>query len=124
MMRRPAAGFTLLEILVALAILALALGAAARAGGAATETAGGLRERLLAGWVAENRLALLHAERAWPDPGDSSGSSRLAGRDFAWHMQVTAAAQGHFRRVEIVVRDATAPVDSSAARFIGYLERP
>ncbi|MNC92357.1 putative type II secretion system protein I precursor [compost metagenome] len=51
------AGFTLIEVLVALAIVSIALLAALRAAGQGTTHAGDLRARLLAGWVAENRLA-------------------------------------------------------------------
>ena len=55
-------GFTLLETLVALAILAVALTAAFRAMGVSAQSAGELRERLIGDWVAENRLAELRAD--------------------------------------------------------------
>ncbi len=63
---RRGAGFTLLETLVALAILAIALSAAFRAMGVAAQSSGELRERLVGDWIAENRLAELRATQAWP----------------------------------------------------------
>src|SRR5579864_2956359 len=50
-------GFTLVEVLVALAIIAIALLAALRAAGQSTANASELRARLLGSWVAENLLA-------------------------------------------------------------------
>ena len=70
---RLSRGFTLLETLVALAILAIALSAAFRAVGATTGSAEGLRDRLLADWVAQNRLAELRAAGAAFRP---SGATR------------------------------------------------
>ena len=65
---RRAHGFTLLETLVALAILAIALTAAFRTMKVAAQSAAELRERLVGDWVAENRLAELRATSAWPGP--------------------------------------------------------
>lgn len=62
-------GFTLLEVLIALAILAIALAAALRATGNVTNSQGALHARLLASFSAENRLSELRLARAWPPLG-------------------------------------------------------
>lgn len=122
-MRARQRAFTLLEILVALSVLAIGLAAASRGSLISTGTADSLQARQLAGWVAENRVAWLRASRAWPEPGASSGQQTLAGRQFIWRQQVSPAAQGHFRRLEIAVVDATRE-DENLARLVSYLERP
>jgi general secretion pathway protein I len=73
-MRRPA-GFTLIEILVAVAILAVALAATTRAASIATDGAMETRERLLATWAAENRLAELRARKVFPAAATTRFSS-------------------------------------------------
>ena len=67
-------GFTLVEVLVALAIISIALLAALRVTGGGTNSAGELRARLLAGWVAQNLLADQHALAQWPSPGIQRGT--------------------------------------------------
>ena len=59
-------GFTLVEVLVALAIISIALLAALRVAGGGTNSVGDLRGRLLAGWVAQDLLALQRAREEWP----------------------------------------------------------
>ncbi len=73
---RSRRGFTLVEVLVALAIVSIALLAALRAAGQGTNAAGELRLRLLAGWVAENRLAEHRARGDWLPLGIQRGTGR------------------------------------------------
>ena len=117
-MRRICAGFTLLEVLVALAIVGVALAAAVRASGVSVDSAGQVRERLLATWVAQNRLAELGARRQFPALGTRSGSEQQAGRNFTWEETVGTTPNADFRRVEIRVR---AGGEHIAATLVGYL---
>lgn len=96
-------GFTLLEILIALAILAIGLAAAMRAIGAASNTSYDLKQRLLAQWVAENRVAEIKARSIWPDVGTSEGEAEQAGQRFVWQQTVTTTPNQAFRRVEVKV---------------------
>lgn len=115
-------GFTLIEVLVALAILAVALAAASRASAMMADSSAELRARLLAGWVAQNRLAELQARRAWPDAGIREGEVEQAGMKMIWREAVSATQNRAFRRVEISV--AAAGRDAHAlARLTGYLAR-
>ena len=115
-----ARGFTLIEMLVALAILAIALAATYRAMSGAVDNAGELRLRLLADWVAENRLAAVRAEKRLPAVGEQSGTEEQAGITFHWRQQVSQTLNPHFRRIEIrVTRGADAA--HAEALLVGYL---
>jgi general secretion pathway protein I len=120
MLRRIAhRGFTLLEVLVALAIIAIALTAAVRAAGVSLDSSAQVRERMFATWIAQNRLAELTARHEFPDLGRHSGEATQAGRKFTWEEIVGTTPNDNFRRVEIQVR--AAGQDHIAATLIGYL---
>src|SRR5450631_3052702 len=68
-------GFTLVEVLVALAILAVALAAGFRSIAQSADGATALKGRTLALWVAQNRLALAQVEVPTPQPGERSAGA-------------------------------------------------
>ncbi len=113
-------GFTLLETLVALAILAVALAAALRASGASTTHVDEMRTRLLADWVAQNRLALHVARGDYPNVGMEDGEDTQAGVRLLWHEEVSSTPNPAFRRMEITV---FAPDDPQHVlrKLIGFL---
>jgi general secretion pathway protein I len=118
-----ARGFTLVEVLVALAIISIALMAALRAAGQATSAAEELRLRLFASWVAENRLAEHRARAAWLPIGITRGTQRQGGVDLAWREEVIATPQGSFRRVDVFV-SAPAQESRPLAHLAGFVVQP
>lgn len=116
-------GFTLLEVLIALVILAIALAAAVRAAGTATNSTEALRTRLAATWVAQNRLALHEAARDWPGIGENSGGAELGGMRFQWQEKVSGTPNPAFRRIEINVFSSDAPGEV-LGHIVGYLKQP
>ena len=115
-------GFTLLEILVALAVLAIALTATARGLGAAIDTTAALRDRTLARWVAEDRLSELELSKNWPALDVKEGDADMGGRAFRWRQQTSASPVARMRRVEVSV--FLPETDSPLARLTGFLEQP
>lgn len=96
-------GFTLLEVLVALAIISIALLAALRAAGQATNNVYELRVRLLASWVAENRLAKHRTHGDWLPLGIEHGKENEGNLEFTWREEVIATPNNAFRRLDIFV---------------------
>jgi len=115
-------GFTLIEVLVALAILAVALAAAVRASSTAADGALELKERLLATWIAQDRLAEYAALARWPDLGARQGNAEQAGVQFTWRETVSGTPNQRFRRIEVQVFPARTP-DHAVATLVGYATR-
>jgi general secretion pathway protein I len=116
-------GFTLIEILVALAILAVALAAGMRSVAQASDAATLLKQRTLALWVAQNRLAAAQLASPWPALGVREGVALQARSEFVWRETIGGTPNPGFRKIDIAVADPAQP-DYVLARLVGYLGQP
>ncbi len=103
-------GFTLVEVLVALGIVAIALVAGLQATTALTNNAMRQSDVLLAHLCAENVLVSVRLSRQMPGVGDSSVPCEQAGRSFNVNVAVLPTPNPSFRRVDAQVMDGTIPV--------------
>jgi general secretion pathway protein I len=103
--RRARAGFTLIEVLVAVAIVAVTLGAGLRAAGTLTDNAARLSAVIEAQWCADNQLTNLRLSRQLPGIGDADFSCEQLGRRYAGKLLTRPTPNPNFRRVEAVVSD-------------------
>ena len=99
------AGFTLIEVLVALVIVAIALGAGIKAAGALTNNADRLAQVSAAQWCAENLLTELRLTQQFPSIGESPFSCEQLGRSYGGKLKVSATPNPLFRRVDADVTD-------------------
>ena len=99
------AGFTLIEVLIALAILAIALTAAMRAASVATDSANETKLRTLATWIAQNRIAEINASTTTtlPGAGESNGRQTMANIEFEWKQKISNTPNAAFRKIEVKV---------------------
>lgn len=104
--RRSHAGFSLLEMLVALAVMALVVLALLNLAGESTRTAVLVEERVLAGIVAENRAveAATTPLRLLAQAGE--GGEHLGDRDWRWTRTLTPTDEGAIVRIDIAVHPA------------------
>jgi len=108
---KRARGFTLIEVLIALAVVAIALLALVRAASVQVQGFDALRERSLASWVAANVLAETRLADTLPAAGTSDGKLQFAGRGWRWEREVKATPVPAIRRIDIrvFIGEARAP---------------
>ena len=102
---RGTRGFTLVEVLVALAIVAVALGAGFKAAGSLADNAERLADVSAAQWCADNQLTTLRLSRTLPGIGDSDFGCEQLGRRYRGQLRTRPTPNPSFRRVEAVVSD-------------------
>ena len=102
-------GFTMLEVLVALMIVATALIASLRAVGSLTSNSDGLRANMMATWSAENRLVQLRLSKAWPATGKTSFECPQADLHLICEEEVLPTQNPRLREVDVTVYEASAP---------------
>ena len=95
-----ARGFTLIEVMVALAIVAVTLGAGIRAAGSLTGNMQRLSDMSAAQWCADNRVTNLRLGHLYPDIGDSTWTCDQLGRTYAGRQVVRPTPNPNFRRVD------------------------
>ncbi len=117
---RRSKAFTLLEVLVALAVIAIALGAAVRLSGDMINTTQNLKQRTVARWIAQNRLNLHLASNDWPAIGSLAGEEEMAGMSFHWQEDVSNTPNKYYRRIELRVYN-NEDRDFALVSLIGYL---
>ena len=100
---RRSAGFTLLEVLVALVIVGTALGASLRAIGSLTQNSSDLRASMMATWSAENRLAEIRLAHQWPALGQRRFECPQGELHLVCEESVFTTPNPFFRRVEVSV---------------------
>ena len=108
--RASSIGFTLIEVLVALAIVAIALAAGLKSTEALTRNAARQSDMLLAQLCAENELAKSRLARQMPGIGDSTAPCEQAGRTFSVTVSVLPTPNPSFRRVDAQVFDGALPI--------------
>ena len=125
--QRRTAGFTLVEIMVALSVVAIALAAIIRVNGDNARTVVHLRDKTFASWVAENVLAELELTDPWPDTGTREDETEFAARVWPYRITVSEAPDPDLRRIEIAVLrpdQELGGTEYTAGTLVGFVARP
>lgn len=117
---RALRGFTLIEVLAALLIVGFGMLAVIEAVSQTARNSGYLREKTLAHWIAMNRLTEARLESQPPKIDKSSDEVEMANRRWRWTMVVTQSPLESVRRIDVSVRSADAPENSSLASITGF----
>ena len=116
-------GFTLLEVIIALGIVAVGILAVSRAITGFAETTLTLEQRMVASWVASNRLETHRILKTPPVVGTSHGSEEMAGRVWYFRETTTTTADPNLFRLDIIVftdRDETEEAGSIYGYTLNY----
>lgn len=120
-LRHRQRGFTLMEMLVAVGVLAIALGAIIGNGAQYANNAAGLRDKSIALFVARNRMAELELGNAWPALGKANEDVELGDVKWTWRTEVKATQDPSLRRIDIRVEKKGDKRATAYATLTGFL---
>ncbi len=118
---RRARGFTLIEVLVALAIAAIGLASVLSVVGNSARNASYLRDKIYASWIASNHIAEVRLGGSMPSVDKTNGDVQFAGQKWTWEQTVTQTDVPNMRRIDVAVRFADAAEGSALATVTGFI---
>ena len=114
-------GFTLLEVMIALLVITLGMGAVINTTSESGWKSALLRQKTIATWVAQNQITRYRANRIWGDANSQSGKVEMANVDWNWKMTISATDDPSLRRLDVdVFIDGE---DSLKASLTGFIAR-
>jgi general secretion pathway protein I len=116
------AGFTLIEVMVALVIVSLALAGVAASMGPMIDTANTMRDRTFASWIAQNKIAEMRLAGVIPKVGESNGEVDYANTTWAWTAEVSETGVENLLKVDVTV--SYAGVDEPVREVTGFIGEP
>ena len=97
-------GFTLLEVMLAMAVFAVAGVALISAAGNNARNLSQLEQQMFSQWVASNQLVNASLDTKWPPKNNQSGSEEMAGREWFWQIKVLKTADKNMKAIQVEVR--------------------
>jgi general secretion pathway protein I len=117
-------GFTLLEVMVALFIIAVALGGAIKVMGNAANNSSRLVDKTFANWVALNQITELRLKGEWPKQGETSGDQEMADRVWTWKQKTIKTEDDNIKRIELSVWGESDNSEEPYVTVVGFLAKP
>ncbi len=114
-------GFTLIEVVVALAIVALGMFAVFKAIGDTAGNIGYLRDKSMAEWIADNRITEIRLSGEFPSVDKTEGDVDFAGRRWHWSATVSQTPVEGLRRIDLRVRREDDAEDSALVTLAGFI---
>lgn len=117
-------GFTLLEVMVALLVVAISLGGAVKVIGNAAANSTRMNNKTFANWVALNQIAKLRITNEWPKFGTQKGDDEMAGRKWVWSQESIKTDDDNIRRIELSVWSEDDEKSAPFVTVVGFLPKP
>jgi general secretion pathway protein I len=115
---RRGRGFTLIEVLVALAIVAIGMAAVLSTITSSARTVLYMRDKTLANWVALNHIAEQRLQPQMPQLGNTDGDVDYAGQKWHWRQETVATAVKGMVRMDVMTRPADAKGDDQKGWYV------
>ena len=115
-------GFTLIEVVIALAVAAIGLAAVTAAVSQMIDAGRSMRERSYASWIAQNKITEMRLANVVPRVSSTSGEIVYANLEWSWRATVSETGIDKLYRVDVVVRLATS--DTPAGSVTGFIGEP
>ena len=116
-----AGGFTLIEVMVAVAIVAIGMMAGSKVIGDTTGNIGYLRDKSMAEWIADNRITEIRLSGEFPSVDRTEGDIDYAGRKWHWVATVSQTPVAGLRRIDMEVRRGDDVDKSALVKLAGFV---